>query len=63
MNLVNKKQGADFKIPILFGTFDYLFNIGFMSGDGGKFDEISVEFFGNNASQGGFAGAGRSPED
>ena len=63
VNFVDKKNGADFEIPVGFGALYDFFDIAFFGGDSGDFNEVGVEFACENASEGGFAGAGWSPEN
>ena len=63
VDFVDKKNGADFEIPVGFGALNYGFNITFLGGDGGDFDKVGIEFVSENASKGGFTCAWWSPEN
>ncbi len=63
MNFVHKKDGADFEIPVGFGTLNYGFNVTFLGGNGGDFDEVSIEFVSENAGESGFASTRWAPEN
>ena len=63
VDFVDEKDGADLEVPILAGVFDDTFDVFFAGSDGGDFDEVSFPAVGDDAGEGGFADAGRAPEN
>ena len=63
VNFVDEKNGASLKIPILAGALNDGFDIFFAGGHGGDFDEVGIEFVGEDAGKGGFAGTWRAPKN
>jgi hypothetical protein len=63
VNFVHEEQGGPTGALALGGAFDYLFDLGQAARDGRDFLKSRPGAAGNDAGEGGFAGAGRPPQN
>ncbi len=63
VDFIYEKDGADFEIPVGFGALNYGFDVTFLGGNGGDFDEVGIEFVSENAGESGFTSTGWAPEN